>query len=477
MRHATVTRGLLAATGVLAFALHSCRQDRPRSFAADHRARAVALPGAGSPRRAEGHRSAGGAARAARVPAAMAAAMSAQEPTLAAPAPAPATPVKPAVAQKFIASQIESAWARYLSYAVPVSTSPPRRVLVHPGLVPVFSMNGEGSGPKGELVQWASLIAAIARLGHNLTVAITPADYGAALMSFDPHWIFTDYAGIRGYLHGGTKTVPGFDFPGYYKQHRCRYYVLDIYGTSAEFNAMTPSKSSGFFNGLQLPSLKQFLSWIPDTIPDPENTFLGFAQVIDREVQRQAPALKAAAPRTALVWGKEQSYWTAPGVADYLARFTDKGYALHATMGGVGIPKSIAVTNHGSMSPHDFVRLLASAELFIGLGDPIIGPSPIDALAYGCVYINPKFIPPKDLAKYGKPSHHAYTSQVPLLEAIGEPHVYTVSINDFVAVDAAIGRIKQRNLAGLGVAAHEVEAYAPEAFLARVEALVIAASC
>lgn len=384
---------------------------------------------------------------------------------------------KPTVNQEFISSQISKTWERYLSYSIPNPTaSRSRRVLVHPGLVPIFGMNGKGSGPKGELVQWASLIAAIARLGHNLTVAITPAEYGVALASFKPDCIFTDYAGIRGYLPGGSSKTPGFDFPRYYAVNRCRYYVLDIYGTSAEFNAMTPTKKTGFFNGLQLPSLKQYLSWIPDTIPDPENSFLGFAQVIDRNVQRNASKLKAAAPKSALVWGKERSYWTAPGVMAYLERFTNKGYTLHATMGNGGIPKGLAVHDHGSMSPEDFIKLLASAELFIGLGDPIIGPSPIEALAYGCVYFNPKFVPPKDLAKYGKPSHHEYTSQVPLLEAIGEPHVYTVAMTDLPAVDAAIDRVHGNGDVRKAMV-HEVSAFAPEAFIARVDALIGSTFC
>jgi len=33
-------------------------------------------------------------------------------------------------------------------------------------------------------------------------------------------------------------------------------------------------------------------------------------------------------------------------------------------------------------------------QLFIGLGFPYEGPAPLEAIAHGCVFINPKFSPP-----------------------------------------------------------------------------------
>jgi len=48
-------------------------------------------------------------------------------------------------------------------------------------------------------------------------------------------------------------------------------------------------------------------------------------------------------------------------------------------------------------------------QLFIGLGFPYEGPAPLEAIAQGCVFINPKFSPPHSAlnTKFfsGKPTH------------------------------------------------------------------------
>jgi hypothetical protein len=58
----------------------------------------------------------------------------------------------------------------------------------------------------------------------------------------------------------------------------------------------------------------------------------------------------------------------------------------------------------------------------------LIGPGPMEAIANGCAYIQPKFIPPRnkynDDVMRGKPTARFYNSQVPYLEDyVGEPYV------------------------------------------------------
>jgi hypothetical protein len=51
----------------------------------------------------------------------------------------------------------------------------------------------------------------------------------------------------------------------------------------------------------------------------------------------------------------------------------------------------------------------------VGLGNPLAGPSAVDAVVAGCVYINPL---------YDKPVKERYHSQHPYLaDAVGPPHV------------------------------------------------------
>eukprot|EP00040_Diaphanoeca_grandis_P001683 m.19179 g.19179 ORF g.19179 m.19179 type:complete len:546 (-) comp12362_c0_seq1:43-1680(-) len=350
----------------------------------------------------------------------------------------------PVVNQPFISTVITndwiSRWNRKHEAPPEWHRSTRREVVIHPGLIDVFGMNGHGNSPKGELVQWASIISGLQLLGHNITVAIKATEFEQVLSTKKVDVIFTDYAGVRGHLNwGGRATKPfssKFNFEDYYNKHKCRFLVADIYGTDQENNARAGQTEKNLFCCLGLPSVKQYLSWIPDQIPDTQNSFLGFANVIDADIVAHDIVKEK---KSALVWGKEMSFWTAKGVKDYLLQFVKRGYTLYATMNNARLPAELNVVNKGSLSPAEYNNLLAKMELFIGLGDPLIGPSPIQALAYGCVYINPKFVPAKIIA--GKPSKHAYTSQVPLLEKLGEPHVYTVEISNMADINSAIDRI------------------------------------
>lgn len=52
------------------------------------------------------------------------------------------------------------------------------------------------------------------------------------------------------------------------------------------------------------------------------------------------------------------------------------------------------VTNHGLQKPEDFHVLLRKSKIFVGLGFPYEGPAPLEAIANGAVYLNPKFSTP-----------------------------------------------------------------------------------
>ncbi|KIH47579.1 hypothetical protein ANCDUO_22357 [Ancylostoma duodenale] len=70
------------------------------------------------------------------------------------------------------------------------------------------------------------------------------------------------------------------------------------------------------------------------------------------------------------------------------------------------------------------------------------GPAPLEAIAHGAVFINPKFDPPKSRLNtaffYDKPTLRELTSQSPYMEHLGKPYVYTVDINNATALRDAI---------------------------------------
>ena len=128
-----------------------------------------------------------------------------------------------------------------------------------------------------------------------------------------------------------------------------------------------------------------------------------------------------------------------------------KNFEVHATTGGLPLEQVKGylppyVVNHGVVGPGQLHNLLLESKIFVGLGFPYEGPAPLEAIAQGCFFLNPKFKSAKNRQNTpffkGKPTFRALTSQHPYAEEfIGEPRVLTVDIEDPVAVEEAIERI------------------------------------
>uniref|UniRef100_A0A4W5KFG8 alpha-1,6-mannosyl-glycoprotein 6-beta-N-acetylglucosaminyltransferase n=1 Tax=Hucho hucho TaxID=62062 RepID=A0A4W5KFG8_9TELE len=130
------------------------------------------------------------------------------------------------------------------------------------------------------------------------------------------------------------------------------------------------------------------------------------------------------------------------------------------------------VKNHGLLPQHELQTLLRKAKLFIGFGFPYEGPAPLEAIANGCIYLQPKFHPPHSSLNHeffrGKPTSREVSSQHPYAEQyIGRPHVMTVDYNNSQEFDTAIREIMST----------KVEPYLPyeytcEGMLERVHAYI-----
>ncbi|MBN3303813.1 MGT5B acetylglucosaminyltransferase, partial [Amia calva] len=130
------------------------------------------------------------------------------------------------------------------------------------------------------------------------------------------------------------------------------------------------------------------------------------------------------------------------------------------------------VKNHGLLPQQELQQLLRKAKLFIGFGFPYEGPAPLEAIANGCIFLQPKFRPPHSSLNHeffrGKPTSREVSSQHPYAEQyIGKPHVITVDYNHSQEFDAAIHEIMRAR----------VEPYLPyeytcEGMLERVHAYI-----
>jgi hypothetical protein len=153
-----------------------------------------------------------------------------------------------------------------------------------------------------------------------------------------------------------------------------------------------------------------------------------------------------------VIWGKKPEYFK--GREGMLARISQLA-PLHTTATAVAFPPGAAIIQHGHLAPSDWHGLLAESKFLLGLGDPLLGPSAVDAVAAGCVFINPR---------YPATREGFYDSQHPFLEhAVGPPYVCTVDVEDAAAVEACVRAALAADLPPL-----VPQPLTPAAYLARV---------
>uniref|UniRef100_A0A3Q3ID74 alpha-1,6-mannosyl-glycoprotein 6-beta-N-acetylglucosaminyltransferase n=1 Tax=Monopterus albus TaxID=43700 RepID=A0A3Q3ID74_MONAL len=310
-----------------------------------------------------------------------------------------------------------------------------------------FEAMVERGGPLGELVQWADLSACLTILGQNLTFSTSQHHLhsliGAAPgrgscpiqrpLTFD--LIYTDYHGLA-HLQGAMGLA--------FQHYQCRFRILDSFGTEPAFNLGSYARRWGYktlWGSWGLHPL-QYMTMFPHT---PDNSFLGFvSEEAVREEEREPDAYRK--DRIAVVYGKQDYMWQ--GKSEYVDVISEE-LETHATVyqpprHASNLPSFIR--NHGLLTQKHFLQLLRRAKVFVGLGFPYEGPAPIEAVALGCVFLQPRFEPPHssdntDFYK-GKPTTRQITSQHPYAkEVIGKPYVWTVDITNKTDVREAVKAI------------------------------------
>jgi mannosyl alpha-1,6-glycoprotein beta-1,6-N-acetyl-glucosaminyltransferase, isozyme B len=209
-----------------------------------------------------------------------------------------------------------------------------------------------------------------------------------------------------------------------------RCLVLEWFGTPPERTA--PSLGAG--------AAPRYLT--PYPYGQGWNTFLGFVLhegltpvLTDRDTLRQrlCAARRRKKPQ-GVVWGKETRYLEGHG--ELLARLADLG-PLHvtATRDTLTLPHHPGIVRRGVLSRDAWREVLAESSYLIGLGDPVLGPSPLEALAEGCLYIDPRYPSPRYV---NDRPELPVRSQHPFAAAIGPPFVLEVDLEDHRSVQAAV---------------------------------------
>ncbi|XP_071941880.1 alpha-1,6-mannosylglycoprotein 6-beta-N-acetylglucosaminyltransferase A-like [Antedon mediterranea] len=331
-----------------------------------------------------------------------------------------------------------------------------KKVLLHLGLLTKESgfkiaENAFHGGPLGELVQWGDIIASMYILGHDMTISISTPSLKSYLKevgmkgsncpsksSSGFQIIYIDIVGLKQFKKSAAALWQRFS---------CMFRVIDSFGTEPAFNLATYMKKKSIKSvwgkwGLKP---KQFFTMFPHT---PDNSFMGF--VVD-----QAPSQSSKSPvrktNDALVYGKKANMWA--DAHEYIDTIHSK-FNIHGTVfRNLSEQKQYLpsyVINHGIVSGQSIQQLLRETKLFVGLGFPYDGPAPLEAIANGCVFLNPMFKPPKNSknTKFfkDKPTTRELTSQHPYAEVyIGKPYVYTVDITNTTALELALTEIQKQD--------------------------------
>ncbi|XP_074175733.1 alpha-1,6-mannosylglycoprotein 6-beta-N-acetylglucosaminyltransferase B isoform X4 [Rhinolophus sinicus] len=353
-----------------------------------------------------------------------------------------------------------------------------KQILIHIGFLTeesgdVFSPRVLKGGPLGEMVQWADILAALYILGHGLRITVSLKELQSNLgvppgrgncpltvpLPFD--LIYTDYHGLQ-----QMKQHMGLSF----KKYRCRIRVIDTFGTEPAYNHEEYATLHGYRTNWGYWNLnpKQFMTMFPHT---PDNSFMGFVSEELNETEKQL-IKDGKASNMAVVYGKEASIWK--GKEKFLG-ILNKYMEIHGTVyyESQRPPEVPAfVKNHGLLPQPEFQQLLRKAKLFVGFGFPYEGPAPLEAIANGCVFLQPRFSPPHSSLNHeffrGKPTSREVFSQHPYAENfIGKPHVWTVDYNNSEEFEAAIKAIMRS----------QVDPYLPyeytcEGMLERIEAYI-----
>lgn len=278
-------------------------------------------------------------------------------------------------------------------------------------------------------------------IGHNVTVIEDQITFHKTQFSLDEQFdiIFCDYHFTSRARNNSLIWTPSL---------RSKLRVLDTFGTQNYFNMLPVERATqqhviSTYCCLQIHPA-QFYTFYPHT---PENTFLGYSVLSWKYHKHAATTIINNATQTieysknnqAVVWGKLGSYYIP--ATGYLKLLSGE-MKIHGT--AKGTPPAY-VTNHGVLTPEEYGVLLEETVLFLGVGFPLDGPSPFEAMARGCIYVNAKFPHPinsqNDSKLRGKPTLRSYTSQHPYLEQFTS-HVITIDLKNTTEVQEMIAMTK-----------------------------------
>lgn len=196
-------------------------------------------------------------------------------------------------------------------------------------------------------------------------------------------------------------------------------YVLDFFGSRVLRGTGFKIPPSRFLTAYNTNSYNTFLGYYMDDLADTVGN--------------------TSSPKKlqGIIWGKDTKHFE--GKNSILRSMASKVHLLSTATSKVFEHDNIHWLGH--QSKEKWYALLRESRFLLGLGEPLLGPSALDAVAAGCMYLNPI---------YSTPLHHndqTFSSQHPYaLEKIGEPYVCSYHENDVVSLQSCIDKSLRMDL-------------------------------
>lgn len=188
-----------------------------------------------------------------------------------------------------------------------------------------------------------------------------------------------------------------------------RVYLLDFFGTKA-------------IRGTLNVPLERVLT----AYGSPWNTFLGYFLDSASSVQGANNTIEGKKLQQGVIWGKDPKHFRG---RERMLRIVADQFPLVSTANSQPLKhRNIRYTGH--LSHPQWLQLLRESKFLLGLSNPLLGPSAIDAVAAGCMYLNPV---------YDHPMRETFTSQHPYAaEQIGPPYVCSFNENSAVELQRCV---------------------------------------
>ena len=353
---------------------------------------------------------------------------------------------------KWLRQRVNSTWIFWQNAGKTFLKDRPRykrkNVIVYLGVLgyePFILRSAFTGGFLGELIQWTDLIAGLYMLGYNITIAKHAQNLSTFIVGNDAtkcagvgeykdkvDIIYTDIIGVMLFEQAYGTSSTG--------KYKCMLRVLDSFGTDPEYNVNNyPHELPGgrsVYGNLNL-LLSQFLTLYPHT---QDNRFMGFAISSNKNISLPMKPKKDIA----LLYAKHSKYFLHK---ERYLQIISEYFEIQATCVDDGNVPSYII-NHGPVNPSKVQSILSSAKLFIGVGFPYEGPGPLEAMASGTVFLQPKFDIPvgklNDVFFERKPTRRELTSQNPYMEEyVNEPYCYTINITDETILRKTLLKIKK----------------------------------